>query len=98
MLTAAAALSWLNVGDQADRRCNECNELVPTVRAADVEATLLAMATSQGVCGAACLHCGANNVFPSFTEIEACVCRECELGVTIRRLFSLEVIQKSRRL
>jgi hypothetical protein len=70
-------------GDQADLRCNECDALVATVRAAEAEATLLAMAMAQGVCSAACPHCGAHNVFIGFTQMEAFVCRECGLGVTI---------------
>lgn len=70
-------------GDQADLRCNECDALVATVPAAEAEATLLAIAMSKGVCGAACPHCGARNVFIGFTQMEAFVCRECGLGVTI---------------
>ena len=70
-------------GDQADILCNECDALVATVPAADVEATLLAMAMSQGVCSAACPHCGAHHVFIGITQVEAFVCQECGMGVTI---------------
>ena len=70
-------------GDKADIRCNECDALVATVPTAEAEATLLAIAMAQGVCSAECPHCGARNVFIGFTQMEAFVCRECGLDVTI---------------
>ena len=71
-------------GDQIDILCNECHALVATVPPAEAEATLLAMAMAQGVCSAACPHCGAHNVFIGITQMEAFVCHECGMGVTIQ--------------
>jgi hypothetical protein len=70
-------------GDQAELRCNECDALVATVPAVDVEATLLKMAMQEGVCSETCTHCGAINVFPGFSMMLAFICRECDETVTV---------------
>jgi ribosomal protein L40E len=72
-------------GHEADMVCNECNALIGTVPANEVEEMLLQLAPSDEICGSECLHCGALNVFPGFSTIEAFTCRQCGEGTAIER-------------
>jgi hypothetical protein len=69
--------------DQADIVCNECGALILTVALGEVEATMLELAQTDTVCSARCPHCGALNIFPGISAIEAFICRECAEGVVV---------------
>jgi hypothetical protein len=73
-------------GEEADLVCNECNALIGTVAASEVELTLSQLALSDEICSAKCPHCTAMNVFPGFSAMTAFTCRECGEGVAVERL------------
>jgi hypothetical protein len=68
-------------GDEAGLVCNECNALIRTVPASDVEQTLAQLAGSDEICSAKCPRCGALNTFPGFSAMHAFTCQECGEGV-----------------
>jgi hypothetical protein len=71
-------------GKLADLVCNECNQVVKTVAAAEVPMALSQMLLSQQEnCHAHCPHCGALNVFPGFSPMLAFICSACGKGVTM---------------
>lgn len=69
-------------GDLANLTCNECGVVVRTVPLDRAAAALAEMESSE-ICSARCTHCGALNVFPGFSAIEAFVCSECGEGVAV---------------
>jgi hypothetical protein len=69
-------------GYQADLTCNECGVVVRTVPLELTAATLAQMESTE-ICSARCTHCGALNIFPGFSAIEAFVCSECGEGVVV---------------
>jgi hypothetical protein len=74
-------------GHTAEIRCNECNALIQTVPLNEIEATMakLAMPMWEEVTSERCSHCGALNVFPGFSTIDAYICKECGEGVKVVR-------------
>ena len=68
-------------GDQADLVCNECGAVVGTIPTSKVQFVMTEMSLANGVAGEICPHCGAVNLFPGFTSMEAYVCCECGQGV-----------------
>ena len=43
------------------------------------------LSLSQDSCVATCPHCGADNIFPGFSSIEAFICKTCGAGVAAGR-------------
>jgi hypothetical protein len=67
----------------SDLICNECRALITSVPTPDVEKTLSEMLLSQQeICSATCPHCGAANIFPGLSAIEAYTCSACGQGVS----------------
>jgi hypothetical protein len=64
-------------GDEADIVCNECDAVVRTVPAAELQQTLTEMGLTLDVCTEQCQHCGAANVFPGFSVMMAFTCQQC---------------------
>jgi hypothetical protein len=71
-------------GGVADLVCNSCGAVVDTVPIDRAGSRLMELASAE-MCSALCPHCGAINVFPGFTVIEAFVCQECAEGVRVER-------------
>lgn len=71
--------------DQADIVCNECGAVIQTVAIEDAETVMLELSQTDIVCTARCPHCGALNIFPGMSGIEAFICRECGQGVDVSR-------------
>jgi hypothetical protein len=69
--------------DEADIVCNECGAVIRTVRVRDIQAVMSEMAQTDIVSSAVCTHCGALNMFPGMSSVEAFICSECGEGVTI---------------
>src|SRR4051812_42144463 len=73
-------------GELADLSCNECSVVVRTVPVAEAQTALAEMLWTTGeVASATCLHCGAVNARPGFSELEAFICSECGEGVRVKR-------------
>jgi phage FluMu protein Com len=74
-------------GDNAEIRCNECDALIDTVSLIDLQATMtkLAMPMWGEVMSERCPHCGALNVFPGFSRMDAYICKGCREGVKVER-------------
>jgi hypothetical protein len=53
----------------ADLKCNSCGVVVDTVPIGRASARLMELGSKE-ICSAPCPHCGATNVFRSFTVIE----------------------------
>lgn len=70
-------------GREANITCNQCGAVIRTVPAEKAEATLAEMSSDE-ICSARCTHCGALNVFPGFSAIDAFICRECGEGVSLK--------------
>jgi hypothetical protein len=70
--------------DRADIVCNECDVVVRTVPVAEAHQTLPDMASGE-VCCEICPNCGALNVFPGFSAMEAYTCRHCGTGMVVQR-------------
>jgi hypothetical protein len=64
-------------GDQADIVCNECDAVIRTVLAAELQKTLDEMELSLEVASAQCAHCGAVNLRSGFSQLFAFTCQEC---------------------
>lgn len=74
-------------GDQAEIRCNECDALIETAPLDELQTTIsrLALPMWQTVTSQRCPHCGALNVLPGFSSMEAYICKECGEGVRVGR-------------
>ncbi len=70
-------LNGLIRGEQADIVCNECETVIRTVPASDLQGILDEMELTLDVATAKCAHCGAVNLCPGFSEIRAFTCTEC---------------------
>jgi hypothetical protein len=68
-------------GDQAKIICNECEKVLRTVPASELQNTLDHMQLTLDAAAAMCPHCRAVNVFPGLTKVAASVCRDCGKGV-----------------
>ena len=77
-------------GDEADLVCNECGGVVRTVPNNKLQQTLERLAASEDMTSAICSHCGALNVFPGFSAIEAFICSECGEGVAVKHPISVK--------
>jgi phage FluMu protein Com len=64
-------------GDQADIVCNECNAVIRTVAAAELQKTLDELELTLDVATATCAHCGAIHVRSGFSELLAFKCQQC---------------------
>ena len=69
---------------QADLKCNACDVIVRTVPIDQAAATLFELASTE-ICTERCPHCGALNVVPGFSAMEAFICSECGEGVVVSR-------------
>ena len=70
-------------GDQAEIVCNECEKVLRTVPASELQNTVDQMELALDAAAAMCPHCRAVNLFPGLTEVAAFVCRECGKGVLL---------------
>ncbi len=76
----------LRRGDEADLMCNECQAVIRTVPATEVDqalAELVRTLRSAEICSYTCPHCGAVRAFPGFSSMIAFVCSSCGESVTI---------------
>ena len=64
-------------GDRADIVCNECEALVQTVPATNLQKTFDQMELTLDVASAICPRCGAVYLAPGFSELIAFVCDGC---------------------
>jgi hypothetical protein len=69
-------------GEEAEIRYNECNALIRTVLAQDLQRTLTEMELKGDVASAICPHCGAVYLAPGFSRLIAFVCDGCGKAVT----------------
>ncbi|HEY6345100.1 MAG TPA: hypothetical protein VIY49_26685 [Bryobacteraceae bacterium] len=73
-------------GEQVRLVCNECGAVVATITLAQFEAGYVPEDLRPGaVTTAVCPHCGAVQVFPGFSSIDAFICSECGQGVGVER-------------
>jgi len=63
--------------------CNECDAVIRSVPAAEMQQTLTEMELTLDLCSAACPHCGTVNLFPGFSQILAFTCKECGEGAQL---------------
>jgi hypothetical protein len=71
-------------GEEADIVCNECGVVIRTVPASEAQKTILELSPAE-ICSETCPRCGAQNVFPGFSAMEAFTCRHCGTGVVVQR-------------
>jgi hypothetical protein len=76
---AARRLVWGRRGDDRNsgRPANECDTVVRTVPATELQRTLDEMESTLDLRTDMCPHCGKVNVFLGFLRILAYICREC---------------------
>jgi hypothetical protein len=70
-------------GRQAEITCNECQTVVQTVPASDLQSTLNRMELSLDIASALCPYCGAAHLAPGFSELLAFVCDKCHKVVRL---------------
>ena len=63
-------------GKNAEIQCSECLLVYRTVPFAEWQEALDEMELGLSV-AVACPHCGAVNLFPGFSQLDAFICREC---------------------
>ena len=61
-------------GDRSRIVCNECGAVICSVSVEDARTVMLGMAKTDVICSATCIHCGALNMFPGLSTIDAFVC------------------------
>jgi hypothetical protein len=73
--------------DKPEIRCNECDALIDAVPLEELEATMAKLSAPmwEEVTSERCPHCGAVNVLPGFSSMEAYICKECGEGVIVPR-------------
>jgi hypothetical protein len=76
-------------GDLADIVCNECDAVILTVLASDLQQTLDEMDLSLDLARVACPHCGAVNLFAGFSEMLAFVCYDCGKRVVLDKRLTI---------
>jgi hypothetical protein len=76
-------LNGIVLGDRANIVCNECQVVVRTAPASELQQTLDEMESTLDMCSDMCPHCGNVNLFPGFSRMVAYVCRECERPVNL---------------
>ena len=64
-------------GDHVDIMFNECESIVQSVLATELEQTFSKMEINFGLSSAVCPHCGAVELFPGFLKILAFTCTQC---------------------
>ena len=69
-------------GDRSDIQCNGCGVVLKSVRVAHLRRTL---DMELDLASETCPHCGAVNLFPGFTSMNAHTCRQCRLRVVMGR-------------
>jgi hypothetical protein len=67
---------------QAEIFCNECEDVIRSAPASELQKTLDQMELTLDVGTAICPHCRAVNLFPGFTNVAVFICRECGKGVS----------------
>lgn len=70
-------------GDQADIVCNECDAVIQTVPAVELDQALSRLELKLDMTATMCPYCESVNLFPGFSEIKAFVCRQCGQGVSL---------------
>jgi hypothetical protein len=86
-IECCGCLVAIRSGENAEIRCNECDALIDTVPVNELDATMakLAMPMWEEVASEQCPHCGAVNVFPGSSAMDAYICKECGEGVQVDR-------------
>lgn len=69
--------------DIAHIECNECGAVVRVVPLAELRKTLTEMELEHAVAAETCPYCGAANLFPGFSRMDAYVCRQCGESVKV---------------
>jgi len=70
--------------DQAYIGCTDCDAVVRTVQASELQATLNAMELTLDTRTERCPHCGAVNLMVGFSRMIAFICDKCARPVTRR--------------
>src|SRR5690348_3038211 len=70
-------------GRQAEIACDECQAVVRTVPASDLQSTLNRMELSLDVASALCPYCGSAHLAPRFSKLTAFICENCRNLVTL---------------
>jgi len=65
--------------------CNECNAVIRSIPAADLQETFTKMELTLDLCSAVCPHCGAAKLFPGISEMIAYICDGCGASVHVER-------------
>ena len=65
------------IGDRGEIFCNECGEVVRSTPAGELQRALDEMNLGLDLATGLCKHCGAVNLFPGFSRVEAFVCQTC---------------------
>jgi hypothetical protein len=73
-------------GNQADIVCNECDAMIKTVPAADLQRTLDEMELTLDVASEICPYCRMVNLFPGFSKVVAFTCRRCGSAVETKNI------------
>jgi hypothetical protein len=60
--------------------CNECREMIRIIPLGDLRRALDEMELQLEVATGLCNHCGAVDLFPGFSRVEAFVCETCGKG------------------
>jgi hypothetical protein len=69
--------------DTAHIECNECGAVVRVVPPAELRKMLTEMELELAVAAETCPYCGAANLFPGFSRMDAYVCRQCGESVKV---------------
>jgi hypothetical protein len=67
-------------GDFAEVICSECGEVIVYVPSETLRQALTDMESRLDLATGRCSHCGAVNLFPGFSRVEAFVCQTCGKG------------------
>jgi transcription initiation factor TFIIIB Brf1 subunit/transcription initiation factor TFIIB len=81
--SCCGCLNGIVRGEQADIVCNECEAVIRTVPASDLQRTFDEMELTLDVASERCPDCGAVHLAPGFSKLMAFVCDKCGEVVTL---------------
>ena len=70
-------------GDRVYIECNDCDDVIRTLPAADLQRTFDEMELTLDVATEMCPHCNAVNVFTGFSKMFGFTCKQCGKAVMI---------------
>ena len=76
-------LAGITRGTEADIGCNECDVILATVPAAELQGTFDQMELSLDVTSEMCPHCKGVNLFPGFSQMMVYTCKHCGRPVNV---------------